>query len=170
MDKKFIPVWIVSLVIVGAGAFYSGMLFQKSQDKTTTTAASNSGVRTAAAGGGNFQNLTPAQRTQLQQQFGGAGGTGRAGRGGAGLTIGSVLSKDATSLTIKMTDGSTKTIYYSDKTTVTKTADTTISDVAVGSEITANGTANTDGSVSATTIQIRPAVPATTTTTPSGGV
>jgi hypothetical protein len=48
-------------------------------------------------------------------------------------------------------------------TTFSKSAQGTIADVAVGSQLFVGGTTNTDGSVTATTIQLRPAMPAPTT-------
>ena len=85
---------------------------------------------------------------------------GFAGRVG-GATIGQVVSMDANSITVSIpNNGGSKIILYSPTTTVAKTTTGTISDVTVGSTITATGTANSDGSITATAIQIRPAMPA----------
>jgi hypothetical protein len=92
-----------------------------------------------------------------------AGGYGRmggfAGRGGTGggATIGQVVSMDSSSITVSLPAGGSKIILYSPTTTVMKTTTGAISDIAAGSIITATGTANSDGSVTATAIQIRPA-------------
>ncbi|MDD5110156.1 MAG: DUF5666 domain-containing protein [Patescibacteria group bacterium] len=141
MQKTIIMV--VAVLVVGGGAFYGGMLYGKS---------------TAAAGRGNglgqFQNLTPEQRQQRLQQFGQGGG---AGRNGGGFTGGSILSKDDKSITVKLPDGGSKIIFFSSSTTIGKTATGTQSDLAVGENVTINGTPNSDGSITAQSIQIRPA-------------
>ena len=95
---------------------------------------------------------------------GGAGGFAgrRGGAGGAGgLVAGTVLSKDDQSITVKLTNGSTKTVYFSGTTTVGVAAAGTMDDVAIGKTVTATGTANSDGSVAASSIQVRPAATAT---------
>ncbi len=79
-------------------------------------------------------------------------------RGGmrGGATIGQVIAKDATSITVSTVGGGSKIILYSPSTSVSKSAEGSIDDVSVGSTITATGTANPDGSVAASTIQVRP--------------
>ena len=101
-------------------------------------------------------------------QYGTAAGmTGGAGRMrggmGAGAVTGSVLSKDATSMTIQSRDGSSKIVLYSDSTQVMKSTAGTANDVTVGSQITVIGKTNSDGSVTAQSVQIRPNMPAPTT-------
>ena len=130
--KKHITCIVVVIVVAIAG-FYGGMQY------------SSSGTNGAQVGG--------------QQQSGNRqAGAGRGARGGAGGFInGDVLSKDATSVTLKMRDGSTKIVFYSAATTVQKTAAGAMSDIVVGSTVSAMGTPNSDGSVTAQTISLRPA-------------
>jgi hypothetical protein len=127
---------VAAFVIVGGGCFYGGMVYGKSQ---------------ATAGRG-------ATAGQFQR---GANGQGGAGGGlrtrGGGFTAGQILSKDDKSITVKMQDGGSKIIFYSSSTEIAKTATGTVNDLTVGESVVANGTANSDGSVTATTIQIRPA-------------
>ena len=100
-------------------------------------------------------------RTAMRGQYGAgmAGGAARAGgmTRGAGFITGSVLSIDSSSITLKEADGSTKIVLYSGSTQVMNTTAGTISDVAVGSQVSVQGTTNTDGSTTASTISIRPA-------------
>lgn len=149
--KKTLPLIIAALVIAG-GSFFAGMQYQKS---------------TLPQAGGNFANLTPQQRQARLQQFGQNGGTGgfRGGNGaGGGITAGDILSKDATSVTIKLRDGGSKIIFLSDKTQVMKTTDGSTTDLTVGQQVSVQGTANPDGSISAQSIQIRPLLPANSAT------
>ena len=79
---------------------------------------------------------------------------------GANFVIGNVVAMDSQTLTVKSSDGSSKVILYSPTTEVRKFTSGSISDVAVGSTVMVNGTTNTDGSITASSIQIRPGMPA----------
>lgn len=70
--------------------------------------------------------------------------------------VGTILSTDATSITLKNRDGGSKIILMSPSTSILKTAPGTLSDLSPETTIMVNGTANADGSISATTISIRP--------------
>jgi len=142
--KKILPIIIVVIVIVGGGAFYGGMKYQ--QNKNPMSGFSRQ----------NFQNLSEEQRQQLQANAGGAfqGGNRAAGQG---FLAGEVISKDAQSLIIKMQDGGSKIIFYSDSTEISKFVQGAVSDLEVGETVMINGTANQDGSITAKSIQLRPA-------------
>lgn len=131
--KKIIPIIIVIAVVVGAGSFYGGMVYGKAQ------AAQSAGAS--------------AQRNN-RGQFGG-NFSGRSG----GMTSGSIIAKDDTSITLKTRDGGSKIVLYSDQTEVSKFVAGAMSDLAVGDNVTVAGTANKDGSITAQTIQQRPAMP-----------
>lgn len=98
------------------------------------------------------QSKMPAGRTP--QAFG-QGGNRRNG-GGNGFINGQIISQDDKSLTIKMNDNSTKIVWFSDSTNIGKTVAGAKTDLAVGQEITVTGPAQSDGSVTAQMIQIRP--------------
>jgi len=99
---------------------------------------------------------TPATGGASAYRTGAAGGF--AGRTGGAATVGQVVSMDATSITVSVPNGGgSKIILYTPTTTVLKTAQAATSDITVGSTITATGTTNSDGSITATSIQIRPA-------------
>jgi len=140
MKRNQIIIAIVVLVLVGGISFYAGTKVGSGG------AGANKGGQFGAAG------LNGA---------GGAGGarSGRGGQGGAGFVNGEVLSKDTTSITVKLANGGSKIIFVSTSTAVQKTSAGTIADIIVGSQITANGQANADGSVNATTINQRPNMP-----------
>ena len=135
MQKNLIAPLIVVAVLIGAGSFYGGMQYQKSQQPTPQA------QRGAGNGGG-------------QRGAGGLGGV-RGGMGG-GFISGEVLSKDAQSITVKLRDGSSKIVFFASSTAVGKMDAGSIADVAQGTQVTITGTTNNDGSVTASNIQIRP--------------
>jgi len=139
--KKIIYVVVVIVVLIGGGAFYGGMKYAQGQ-----------------GGRGNLANLTLEQRQQLTAN-GGTGFTGgiSQGRGGmmGGLITGEIISKDDKSITIKMRDGGSKIIFYSNSTGVEKFITGTASDLEEGKNVSINGTTNQDGSVTAQSIQLR---------------
>ena len=142
MKNTLTVILIIAIVVVGAGAFYGGMVYGKSQAN---------GARP------NFQNMTAAQR----QQFAGArGANGRGGANGGGFVSGDIIAKDATSITVKTQDGSSKIVFLAGSTQISKSAAGSAADLNSGGQVVVNGTANSDGSVTATNIQIRPQMPA----------
>jgi len=72
------------------------------------------------------------------------------------MTVGKVVSQDASSVTVQMQDSTTKLITISASTTVSKTATGSASDITVGQNVVAFGSANSDGSVTAQNIQLNP--------------
>jgi hypothetical protein len=122
-----------------------------------TLVAALIGLIIGGAVGFEASQFMPSMRTQRAGQFQ-QGMGGRMMRGG--FTAGEILTKDATSLTVKGPDGSTKIVLYSPSTTVSKSAAGTIDDVAVGTNVVVTGKVNSDQSVTAENIQIRPAPPA----------
>jgi hypothetical protein len=138
--KKLIPILVVILLAVGGGAFYGGMKY--GQNKSPVSNLSRQ----------NFQNLSPEQRQQLLQ-----GRTG--GRTGANFLNGEVISKDEKSLTLKIQDGGSKIIFFSDSTQISKTTEGSINDIEIGKQIMVSGDQNSDGSYTAKTIQLSPPRP-----------
>lgn len=147
--NKHIVTLIIAL-IVGAGSFYAG---------TRYSSGSGGGNR------GNFANLSPQER---QARFGGLGGGGLrpealpggqirgAARENAQFVGGEIIKKDDTSVTIKLMDGGSKIIFFSASTTVGKMSEGTLADLIAGKFVTVSGPQNTDGTVTADSIQLRP--------------
>lgn len=81
--------------------------------------------------------------------------TRRLGNGQNAQAIrGSIDSIDNNSLTVKLMDGSGKIVLLNEQTTLEKNATASASDLKSGENITAFGTQNSDGSVTAMNIQI----------------
>ena len=137
--NKTIIIASIAVVLVGGGAFYGGVKYGQS----------NSSQR------GSFQNLSAEERQQRIQQAG-IGGGGVNGEGIGGLTAGEVISKDEQSITLNLRDGGSKIVFYSASVEISKFASGTMSDVAVGASVMVTGKTNTDGSVTAELIQLRP--------------
>jgi hypothetical protein len=146
MSQKNIITTVVIAVICLAGGFYGGTMYQKKKSVRPT----------------DFQSMSQDQRQSMLQGFrNGAGGTGtrRGGQGiaGGGFTGGQISSKDDKSITVKTADGGSKIIFYSASTMVGKTASGTPEDLQIGGQVVVTGSTNSDGSITAQNIQIRPA-------------
>ncbi len=128
---NLIIIAVVVILAVGGGSFYFGMSYGKSQNTRPNFTA------------GNFQGMR-ANRT---------------GANGGNFILGSIISSDTTSITLQLPgNAGSKIIFYSDKTQISKMASGSISDLANGTSVSINGTTNPDGSVTAQSIQIRPAL------------
>jgi hypothetical protein len=122
-------------VIVLIAAFYAGMVYGKGQ--------------------------MPArgQRSGIQTFNGGQNG-GMGGRNFGGLSNGQVIAKDDKSITISVMGGGSKIILLDTNTKISKPVDAALSDLTIGSQVSVTGTPNSDGSVNAQAVQIRPSLPA----------
>ena len=143
MNQKMIGAIIGIAVVVGGGSFYGGMQYGKSK---------------TSAAAGRSSNLSPEERQARLGQVGAQGQRGGmnefAQGGGAG---GEIIAKDDKSITVKLRDGGSKIIFLSNSTSLLKTAEGSLQDLAIGEQVTAIGTANQDGSMSAQSVQIRSA-------------
>ena len=133
----------VVAVLVILVSFWGGMQYQKSQP--------------ASAGAGRFAG-----------QAGPAGARGGRMGAGNGFVGGTIMTKDATGITIKLAtppgatadntnNAGSKIVFINDKTQVGKFSTGSAADLTVGATVTVTGTPNTDGSVTAQMVQIRPA-------------
>ena len=144
MQNKKNIMLVIGFVIIALIAFYAGTAYSGSKKITKLPNGNQSGFGMQSA------------------QFGQKGM-----RAGGGNVFGQIIAKDTNSITveIKAPNGPNDTnvnsgtgsriVFYTDKTTVSKTTDGTMSDLAVGKNITVQGTANPDGSVNAVSFQIR---------------
>lgn len=69
---------------------------------------------------------------------------------------GEILTKEDKNLTLKLRDGGSKIIFFTENTPITKNVAGATSDLSPNKTIFINGKTNQDGSVNADSIQIRP--------------
>lgn len=150
--KKILLIIIIIIVSVGVagGAFYGGMKYAQSKSSSRFTQ-------------GDFQNLgnlSPEERQQRLQQMGVAGVGVRGGSAGSSdFASGEIIAKDDKSITVKLRDGGSKIIFYSDTTELSKFASVIPGDLEIGKTVSISGKTNQDGSITAQSIQIRPEMP-----------
>jgi len=144
MKENYKLYFVLVAILFGAGGFACGWVVKSKQQTKAMTA-------------GGFA---------INGQFpGGATGRRFGGLGGGGRIAGTVISKDATSITVKLVNGSTKTVYTSGTTTYSKQVTASGSDVNTGQTVLVNGTANSDGSVTANSISLTTGLPTNPTST-----
>lgn len=133
MKAKAVILFIMILIIVGSGAFYAGMKYEQSVRRNF--------IRQNLGG----QNFGANMRTGF-----------RAGRLGQEFINGEIIAKDEKSLTVKLRDGGSKIVFFSDSTEIGKFVNGDLGDLEIGKTIIVNGKTNSDGSITAESIQLRP--------------
>ncbi len=136
-NNNLIIAAVIALVVGGGAGFFGGMKYQQSQ----TTAA-------RAAGGPGAAGLAGRGT--------GARGTGAAGGSAMRPVVGQILSQDATSITVKLADGSSKIVLLPSSATYSKTSTGAKTDLKVGDQVGVFGATNSDGSVTAQSVQENP--------------
>lgn len=137
--KLSLPLVIIICLAVGGASFYGGTLMSK---KSTS----------------NFQG----QFSGMANRTGNATGratNGKMGNGSAngGMINGEILKLDDNTVTIKLSDGSSKIVYLSADTTISKFTEATKQDLEIGKTVMINAKTDTSGNQTAQFIQLRPA-------------
>ncbi len=161
MKRWLVAVVIIAVIAVGVGAFFGGK--------------ASGGTPSPQEALKVLTNLTAAQRQSLfangsglGQLFGGTRGAGAGAgpaNGSGGFTTGTIVSSDSNSVTVKLSDGSTKIVLYAPSTVIAVSKTGSSSDLTAGQDVTVTGTANSDGSITATRIQVGTLPRPTTRTT-----
>ncbi len=131
MQSKTISIALVALIIgIAVGYFVPHGASAKPQAGTTGRTSGS-----AAFARGSFARGTAA----------------------GGMLAGTIVSVSGQEVTIKTPDGSSHIVLITPSTTVSKSVSGSVSDVTSGANVLISGTQNTDGSLSADLIQLRPA-------------
>jgi hypothetical protein len=136
---------LVVVLVVAILSFKGGMVYSKSKN------LNGSGQYGSMMNGGNRGN-----------QFGGTRGINGGPRNmmnGAGFTAGEIISKDDKSMTVKLQNGGSKIVFFGESTKVSKSAEGTLMDLSVGQSVIVTGKGNSDGSITAADVQLRPSMP-----------
>lgn len=127
--KNINTIAIILLFVGLGGGFFGGMQYQKSQ----------------------------RQAGQFDRQAGNPGqGRRFGGNGNMRPVAGEILNADDKSITVKMMDGSSKIVLLSDKTQINKATTAVKADLKIGEKVAVFGAENSDGSVTAQSIQLNP--------------
>lgn len=128
--KNTIIITILLCVVFGAGGFFGGMKYQQRKIPSFGQFGGRLDGQMRNGTSGNRQGLRPVN--------------------------GTILAADANSITVKLQDGSSSIVLINSKTTINKAATASATDLTDGERVSAFGTANQDGSLTATSIQINP--------------
>lgn len=126
---------VIVALFVGILAFIAGMKYQLSQV-----------VRGANLG----RQFSTGNNTDGRQN-----GQGRFG-GGVRPVMGEIISYDDKSISVKLQDGGSKIVLLTALTLLTISAEASKSDLITGVRVLATGAENSDGSVTASNIQLNP--------------
>jgi len=128
-----ILVLVILILVIGGGAFFGGVKYQQSKSPQL--------FRQFGQGLNGFSaRITPGQERTAGASF--------------RPVSGQILSADDKSMTVKLTDGSSKIVIFSDKTVINKATPVQKNDLKTGDKVTVLGSANSDGSVTAQSIQL----------------
>jgi hypothetical protein len=134
--KPIKPIYVLILIITFAAAgFYGGVTYQKS--KAPSFASFQDGQGQGMGGGRRF-----------------GGQAGQSMNAGMRPVSGQVVNQSDNSITIKLSDGSSKIVNLTGQTTINKSSKGSVSDLKSGEQVTAFGTTNSDGSVTAQMVSV----------------
>jgi hypothetical protein len=143
-----IIVGVVVVLVIAAGSFYGGMIYGKSQATTARTITFPNGQQAPLNGPpGDGQGFRGQGQNDLPGGFGDQ----------AGMTFGTIESIDGSVVTISSGDGAQQTVKVTDTTLIEKNASVSVSDLAAGDSVIVSGSDNTDGSITARSVQVAPA-------------
>jgi hypothetical protein len=133
-------IWaVLAALLAGAAGFYVGVTYQKNQSQAGI-AGRVGGQNGAGQGGG-----------------GRASGNGQRGtsRMGGSVTTGTILAQDATSITVKTSDGGSKKLFLSVQTRYSQQQQLTAADLKVGDQVLVTGQ-DASGGFDARTVTVVP--------------
>lgn len=154
-SNQIIAVFVL-LLVVATASFFVGTKYQQKKGFSNFREQMIGGNRQGQGMGQGMGRNAPNSDTDKN----------RGQTPGFRQTIGEIISIDEKTLTLKMTDGSSKIVLLSDSTTINQSVAATKTDLVIGTKIMVNGETNTDGSITSRNIEINPAF-STLTATPT---
>ncbi|HVM76915.1 MAG TPA: DUF5666 domain-containing protein [Candidatus Paceibacterota bacterium] len=128
-------IWVAVIAVACAGVFfYVGMVYGKSLTGSS-----------AGAGGRNF-----AFGSSTTRAF------GRGGANGGGGAMGQIISVNGNSMTLQLANGNSQVVFYATSTPVIEPTSVPAAALKNGMQVVVTGSENSDGSLTAQGIQIRP--------------
>ena len=128
MKQNTIIIFTIVAVIAAGIGFFGGMKYQQSKRSSTFSQFRN----------GNTAN------------------SGAVLRGGFRPVSGDIIKADDTSITVKLSDGSTKIVLLTKDTQINKAEQGSKTDLTTGIQVAVFGSENSDGSVTAQNVQLNP--------------
>lgn len=147
MKDKNIAITIIVALVVGGVSFFGGMKYQQNRTGNLRNQIGNQ-FQGAVSQNDRGQFGTGTSRTN--------NGNGTANRGSFRPVNGEITAVDGQSITVRLVDGSSKIVIFSDKTEVNKAQAATTADLKIGETVAVFGSDNSDGSVAAQSIQLNP--------------
>lgn len=149
MKNNNIITTLIVAVVVGAASFYGGLQYERQQS------SKDMGKQMMIGEAGHPVQIGAGQAMNGTRK-GMMAGNNNFAQGQNRPVMGEIISQDDKSITVKMRDGSTKIVMISDKTEIHKEATGTKAELQKGQTVAAFGIKNSDGSVTANTIQLNP--------------
>jgi hypothetical protein len=118
-------------------------------------------IALVALGGGFFwgKATTAASHGTLAGAYGSSTRRLAGGAAAGGLAVGQITTMGSSSITLQLANGNSEVVFYTSSTPVSKPTTVSANTLSVGTNVMVAGTSNSDGSVTAQTIQVRPAAP-----------
>lgn len=134
-EKKMNKTYIIGLVFIAGltGGFFSGLKYQQLRSPSI---AQNFMMR---GGGGNGKFIISGGKNS-----------------GIRPVYGEILERDNNTITVKLQDGGSKLVLVNGKTQVNKAKTVNIDQLSKGQTVTVFGNVNSDGSITASIIQLNP--------------
>jgi cytidylate kinase len=113
-------------------------------------------VIVAFGGGAWWGKSSAANQVASRETFTTSTRTGGLGRAtGGGFVSGQIISADSNSLTVALANGNSQVVFYSSSTQVMKPTIVPASNLTAGTRVMIGGTENSDGSLTAQSIQVQ---------------
>ena len=109
----------------------------------------------ALAGGMFYGKMSANNQASTRGSAASSTRAGLARTSGGGFVTGQIISVNGNNLTVSLANGNSQVVFYSSSTQVMKPTIVPVSNLVAGTRVAIGGTANSDGSLTAQSIQIQ---------------